>query len=67
MSELYSYDLYWGFSIFVESDGGTYYGSVHFNGVRDNTIHNSASSGSECLAGIKDMIDKRLQGNEKTD
>jgi hypothetical protein len=67
MSELYSYDLYWGFSIFVESYEGTYYGSVHFNGVLDNTIQNSASSGSECLAGIKDMIDERLQGNEKTD
>lgn len=61
-NELYSYDKYKGFSIFINDDNGFYYGDIYFNGTQmDRDI--KAMSAEKCLARCKDRVDK-LKGGD---
>jgi hypothetical protein len=54
--ELYSYDRYKGFNIFINDYSGFYYGDIFFNGTQmERDI--KAMTGEKCLARCKDKVD----------
>ncbi len=54
--ELYSYDKYRGFNIFINDDCGVFYGDIYSNGtcVESNIKRSTAES---CLQKCKDKVD----------
>lgn len=58
--ELYSYDKYKGYSIYIELDSGVYYGSVYFNGTcYAHSI--KSNSGDGCLSKCESWVDNNLE------
>jgi len=55
-NELYSYDKYKGFHIYINDDSGFFYGDIYQNGTQiEGDI--KGISGESCLAKCKDKID----------
>ncbi len=54
--ELYSFDKYRGFNIFINDDNGFYYGDIFFNGT-PMEIDIKEMSPEKCLARCKDKVD----------
>ena len=62
-NELYSYDKYKGFHIYITLDNSQYYGDIYENGtcVRDNVKRMTPES---CLTRCEDIIDSWLEEKE---
>jgi hypothetical protein len=54
--EMYSYDKYKGFDIYIEDDSGFFYGDIYFNGTQ---LYGDikAMSPEKCLARCEDKVD----------
>lgn len=62
MTELYSFDKYKGYRIYIEQGVESFYpfyGSVYHNGICWGTVRGLTSSG--CLQDCKDMVDKMIE------
>jgi len=57
--ELYSYDKYRGFSIFINEDSLFYYGDIYFNGTQ-MVRGIKGISGESCLARCKSWVDSSI-------